>query len=60
MKRKLVRNTDKGMISGVCAGLSDYTGIDVSIVRLIWAALFFLWGTGLGLYILAWLIIPED
>lgn len=32
---KLFKNKDKGMIFGVCAGLSDFTGIDISIVRLL-------------------------
>lgn len=31
---KLVKNKEKGMIFGVCAGLSDYTGIDVTLIRL--------------------------
>ena len=32
---KLFKNKDKGMIFGVCAGLSDFTGIDISIIRLL-------------------------
>jgi len=32
---KLFKNKNKGMIFGVCAGLSDFTGIDISIVRLL-------------------------
>ena len=32
---KLFKNKQKGMIFGVCAGLSDFTGIDISIVRLL-------------------------
>jgi len=37
--KKLYRNMDNRMISGVCAGLADYLEIDVSIVRLIWVFL---------------------
>jgi len=28
------KNKKRGMIFGVCAGFSDYTGIDVTIIRL--------------------------
>ena len=31
---KLYKNKQKGMIFGVCAGLSESTGIDVTIIRL--------------------------
>jgi len=31
----LLKNKKDGMIFGVCAGLSDYNGIDVTIIRLL-------------------------
>jgi phage shock protein C len=31
----LTKNKAGGMIFGVCRGISDYTGIDVTIVRLL-------------------------
>lgn len=31
---KLLKNKQKGMIFGVCAGLADYTGIDATLIRL--------------------------
>ena len=31
---KLHKNKKTGMLFGVCAGLSEYTGIDVTIIRL--------------------------
>ena len=31
---RLFKNKEDGMIFGVCAGLSDATGIDVSLVRI--------------------------
>lgn len=31
---KLQKNKKAGMLFGVCAGLADYTGIDVTILRL--------------------------
>ena len=47
------------MICGVCAGLAEYLGIDPTVVRLIWAALG-LTGTGILLYIIAALVMPEN
>lgn len=35
MMSKLLKNKSKGMIFGVCAGLSDFTGIDVRVIRIL-------------------------
>jgi phage shock protein C len=58
--RRLVRRTDDRMIAGVCSGIADYTGVDVTIVRLaavIGAVLGF--GTLVVAYVVAWLLMPE-
>ncbi|MAT41632.1 MAG: PspC family transcriptional regulator [Anaerolineaceae bacterium] len=55
---KLYRNTNNQMIAGVCSGLGDYLNLDVTIVRLIFVALFFLGGHGLLIYIILWIIMP--
>ncbi|WP_371364756.1 hypothetical protein SRRS_53400 [Sporomusa rhizae] len=47
-----------GMVFGVCAGFSTYTGIDVTLIRLAWALSVLYRGAGLALYILAFLIMP--
>ncbi len=56
--KKLYKSNNR-MLCGVCAGLAEYLGIDPTIVRLIWAALA-LTGTGILLYIVAALIMPEN
>ena len=56
--KKLYRSNNR-MICGVCAGLAEYLGIDPTVVRLIWAALG-LTGTGILLYIIAALVMPEN
>lgn len=56
--RKLYKSNNR-MICGVCAGLAEYLGIDPTVVRLIWAALG-LTGTGILLYIIAALVMPEN
>ncbi|MBC1516377.1 PspC domain-containing protein [Listeria sp. FSL L7-1510] len=47
------------MISGVCGGLAEYFGIEVTIIRLIWAGLALFAGGGILLYIIAAIIIPK-
>lgn len=59
-ERKLYRSYNKKVVGGVCGGLSEFFNIDVTLVRLLWAAAVFLAGTGILLYILCWLIIPEE
>ena len=56
--KKLDKSNNR-MICGVCAGLAEYLGIDPTVVRLIWAALG-LTGTGILLYIIAALVMPEN
>lgn len=56
--KKLYKSNNR-MICGVCAGLAEYLGIDPTVVRLIWAALG-LNGTGILLYIIAALVMPEN
>ncbi|MGM0470934.1 MAG: PspC domain-containing protein [Bacillota bacterium] len=55
---KLYRSRRDKMIAGVCGGIAEYFGIDSTIVRLIWACLFFGLGAGLLLYIICWIIVP--
>jgi|LSQX01.1.fsa_nt_gb phage shock protein C len=48
------------MIGGVAAGLADYFAVDPSLVRILWVLAFFLGGAGLLLYIILWVILPEE
>jgi len=56
--KALTLNEEHGMIFGVCAGLSSYTGIDVTLIRLVWALAVIYRGAGIGLYFLAFLLMP--
>jgi len=60
MEKKLYRNTGNKMISGVCSGIADYFGIDVTLVRLIVAALTFFSACfpGIILYLIFALVVP--
>lgn len=58
-KMKLVKSRTNKMLTGVCGGIGELLGIDPTIIRLIWAALSLAGGTGIILYIIAAVIIPE-
>ncbi len=61
MKSKLYRSSTDKKLAGVCGGIAEQLNIDSTIIRLVWAFLTILsWGTGLILYIVAALIIPEE
>jgi phage shock protein PspC (stress-responsive transcriptional regulator) len=47
------------MIAGVCSGVAEYFGIDVTLVRVIAAILVLSGGTGLAIYVIAWLVMPD-
>ncbi|MBQ0768583.1 MAG: PspC domain-containing protein [Bizionia sp.] len=57
--KKLFRDTDNSYIGGVSAGLGHYFGINATWVRLAWILLVFGFGTGIFLYIILWILIPE-
>ncbi len=58
--RQLRRSADDRMLAGVAGGIARYLGTDVTLVRVIVAALALFTGAGVALYIAAWLLIPED
>ena len=60
MEKKLHRVKEGEKLAGVCTGLAKYLNIDVTIIRLIWALFVVLGGSGILLYIVAALIIPEE
>jgi phage shock protein C len=48
-------------IAGVCAGFAEYFDMDVTLVRLIWVALFLLPPSpGFIIYVIAWIILPKS
>jgi phage shock protein C len=56
--RKLFRDPDDRILGGVCGGVGAYLGLDSVWVRLLFAILFFGFGTGFFVYLLLWIIIP--
>ena len=58
--RQLRRSADDKMLAGVAGGIARYLNADVTLVRIIIAALVLFTGAGLALYVAAWLLIPAD
>lgn len=57
--KRLYRDSDNKVLGGVCAGLSNYFNMDPVVIRIIWVCLFFFFGSGLLLYLILWVIVPE-
>jgi phage shock protein PspC (stress-responsive transcriptional regulator) len=59
MAKTLYRSKKNRIIGGVCGGMGEYFDQDPIWFRLIAVILVLGWGTGIILYLIAWLIIPE-
>ncbi|MGB6576758.1 MAG: PspC domain-containing protein [Streptosporangiaceae bacterium] len=57
---QLRRSGDDKILAGVAGGIARYLNADVTLVRVIIAALALFTGAGVALYIAAWLLIPAD
>jgi phage shock protein PspC (stress-responsive transcriptional regulator) len=60
MQNRLVRPENGRILAGVCAGLAEWIGLDVTIIRLIFIAFVFLPGPGLLIYLILWVIMPSS
>jgi phage shock protein C len=57
----LVRSRNGRLVAGVCAGVAEYFGIDVTLVRVLAAVVAVITGgVGVLAYLAAWVIIPEQ
>lgn len=60
MTKRLTKSSNNRMIAGVCAGVANYFDIDPTVVRIAWAFLVVLFGSGLLLYLICWLLMSSD
>jgi phage shock protein PspC (stress-responsive transcriptional regulator) len=56
----LRRTRGDRMIGGVCGGIARATGIASWAVRLVFALMAICAGTGVLLYVLMWILVPEE
>jgi len=57
---RLRRSRDDRWFAGVCGGLARSTGVESWALRLVVALLALLGGTGVLLYALLWIFVPEE
>jgi phage shock protein C len=58
-EKRLCRSNSQRMLAGVCGGVAEYLGWDVTIVRVLWIILTLAGGSGVLLYIILWLVMPQ-
>jgi phage shock protein C len=59
--RKLYRSRTNRMVFGVCAGLSEFFGIDPTVVRLVFVAGSLLgFGSFILIYLVMFFVVPEE
>lgn len=59
-QRRLYRSRTHRAIGGVCGGLAEYMDWDVSAVRIATLLLMIFGGLSLWIYIILWIVIPEE
>ncbi|MDR3446132.1 MULTISPECIES: PspC domain-containing protein [Dyella] len=59
MEKRLHRSLTDRKIAGVCGGVAEYLGWDSTLVRLLWVVLTLLGGSGVLIYIVLWIVMPE-
>ena len=63
----LVRNDEKHLyrsrrdrvVGGVCGGIAEYSSLDATLLRVL-MALFIVFGVGLLVYLVMWIVIPNE
>jgi phage shock protein C len=61
VKKRLVRPQAGRKIAGVCAGIAQYLGLDVTLVRIVLLCLA-LWPPCIGgiFYLVCWIVVPKE
>jgi phage shock protein PspC (stress-responsive transcriptional regulator) len=59
-EKKLYRSESDRMLGGVCGGIAEVYDFDPSLIRLITLFLVLSAGSGLLVYLIAWIIIPSE
>lgn len=54
------RSRDDRWIAGVCGGLARLSGVESWVWRLVFSLLFFCAGSGVLIYLLMWVFVPDD
>jgi len=57
---RLRRSRGDRWLAGVCGGIGVITGVESWVWRLVFAALALFGGTGVLLYVLLWIFVPDE
>jgi phage shock protein PspC (stress-responsive transcriptional regulator) len=60
MDKRLYRSRSDRKIAGVCGGIAEHFGWDPTLVRLGWVLLTLMGGSGVLIYLVLWLVMPES
>ena len=58
--KKLRRSRSNRSIAGICGGLAEYLGVDATPIRIVMLFLILFGGMSLWVYVIMWLLIPEE
>lgn len=59
--KRIYRDTENQKVFGVCAGLSDYFDLDVTLIRVLWLIAVLCAGTGLLAYLIMAIVVePKE
>ena len=58
--KRLFRSRNDKIIAGICGGLGKYLDIDPIVIRIILIILLFTVGSGILIYLIAWILIPLE
>ncbi len=58
--KKIYRSGEERILGGVCGGIAEHLNVDPTLIRFLWVLGSLAWGTGILLYIIAWIIIPRN
>lgn len=60
MAKRLYRSRVDRKVAGVAGGLGEYFNVDSTLIRLAFVVATLFGGPGLLLYIILWLVLPEE
>ena len=59
--KRLYRSRKETILGGICGGIAEHIDVDPSLIRLVWIVVSLIsLGTGIIVYLAAWIIIPES
>ena len=59
-RKRLMRSRRDSWIGGVCGGIGDYLNLDPVFIRVIFLVFLFTGGMSVPVYLLLWIIMPEE